>query len=272
MTEREELVFRSGKPRWKGISMNTMKAIKGVALMGATVTPHFFTRKNHDEENSATAGPAACCGSDHQGAVTRVSRRGMPAWRQPLVRLSLMAAFAACLTLTCASALAQEVIHALPGTVASIDTAGKKISIKLDDGSVQIFKEIYGSNAASRLEKTLQAKAIPISGFGKPGEHVILFYYGMGDLCTAVAYKDSGTTPAKQMSGVVSQFEKKQHLLTVVGAASQKKQISLPEQTVVDTPDGVIDGLQFHPSKGDHLEVLWSQGSGQPTALFISES
>ncbi len=74
------------------------------------------------------------------------------------------------------------------------------------------------------------------------------------------------------MSGVVSQFERKQHLLTVTGSASQEKQISLPEQTVVDTPDGVIDGLQFRPSKDDHLEVVWSQADGQPTALFISES
>jgi hypothetical protein len=251
--------------------MNAMIVFEGVAPVGAAIRTGLFTHIRRDEQNVTVASSEARRGFGYRGLV---NRRVVSARRSLLLRLRtwLVAACAVCVSFTPRPASAQEVIHASTGTVASVSTGGKSVSIKLDDGSIRSFKEISDSHDASSLEKTVQAKAIPPGGFGKVGEHVVLFYYGVGDLCTAVAYKDVGAAPSNQMSGVVSQFERKQHLLTVVGTASQKEQISVPEQTVVDTPDGVRDGLQFHPGKGEHLEVIWSQANGSPTALFITQS
>jgi hypothetical protein len=252
--------------------MNARIAIEGAVLSGAAITLGLFALRNRGERNVAAASSKA--GSSNLVHRELVSSRLVPARRPPHVklRLSLVGALVACLLFTCKTASAQEVIHAVSGKVASVSAAGKSVSLKLDDGSIRTFKVTSGAHAASSLEKTVGANAIPASGFDKPSGAVILFYYGVGDQCTAVAYKDAGAAPSSRMSGVVSQFERKQHLLTLVGAASQKEQIALPEQTVVETPEGVIDGLQFRPSKGDHLEVIWLQANGQPTALFISQS
>jgi len=256
------------RPDGEGGRMNAMIAKENAALRGAAIALGLVTERSVVKSHltAACGSGGVHCEPVHGGLVA--------AWRRPgvRIRLSLAASLAACLLLTGRTASAQEVIHALSGKVASSSPAGKSVSLLLDDGSKRTFEVTSGSHAPSSLERALEAKAIPASGLGKPGDPVILFYYGVGDQCTAVAYKDAPAAPASQMFGVVTQFERKQHLLTVVGAGSQKEQIALPEQTVVETPEGVIDGLQFRPSKGDHLEVIWSQANGQPTALFISQS
>ena len=110
---------------------------------------------------------------------------------------------------------AQEVVHALAGTVTYINPTNKTIIINTDDGSEPLFKDMTASNASLDFAKDLRADSTPADTFTKKGAHVIVYYFGDGDERTAVALQDLGGGPLKKISGSVSKFNKHEHLLTI---------------------------------------------------------
>ncbi len=56
-----------------------------------------------------------------------------------------------CFSLATLSATAQEVVHALCGTVRSIDSSAKTITVSTDDGSEGLFRDFPRSNAKQDL-------------------------------------------------------------------------------------------------------------------------
>jgi hypothetical protein len=57
-------------------------------------------------------------------------------------------AFALCLGFSCRAALAQEVVHALTGTVSSVDPTSKTITMFLDSGSQGTFKDMINQKVS----------------------------------------------------------------------------------------------------------------------------
>jgi len=199
-----------------------------------------------------------------------VSRHGVPASARPhqrSVRSSLLI-LVACLC-TFFSVQAQEVIHALSGTVTAVSPSAKTITMKLEDGSTRVFKQMPTSRPALAFDKTLQAQSHPANELKAAGAHVILFYYGYDDSSTAVAFKDIGSDVAKPITGEIADFDRQQHVLTVKEKPQAQKLI-VNEQTVVDTANGAVDGLSYHPSKGRTVLIVASNGEGQRPALFVS--
>ncbi len=165
---------------------------------------------------------------------------------------------------------AQEVIHAVSGTVESINAAGKTITLQLDDGSSRLFKQMPRSTQSMSFDKTLQAQSTAATELHQLGQHVIMFYYGYDDLTTAVAFIDIGQGASKPISGSIAQYDGHQHVLTVKGPAAQLQKIAVTAKTVVDTADGAVDGLNYHPTKGRRILVVASSGGTEQAALFIS--
>ena len=105
-------------------------------------------------------------------------------------------------SLSAFAANAQQVVHALAGTVTYINPTNKTIIISTDDGSEGLFKAMT-SNVSLDFAKELRADSTPADAFTKKGAHVIVYYFGDSDERTAVALQDLGGGPLKKISGTV---------------------------------------------------------------------
>ncbi len=185
-----------------------------------------------------------------------------------------MRAYQVCLLLgVCSSTIfavrAQEVVHALSGTVNAIDPKDKTIDIKTADGSEGMFKDLTKANVPLDFDKAIRSDSIPADGFSKQGVNVIVFYYGDTDVRTVVALRDLGPGPFTRINGTVDKFSKHEHLLVLKDSTGATESFRIDPKTVVEGAFGAIEGDRYDPRKGDQLYVLSAVGNGSPEALFI---
>ena len=166
------------------------------------------------------------------------------------------------------AATAQEVVHALTGTVTSMNP-GKTIEVDTDDGSEVEFKDLTKSNIPLEFEKDLRAQAASADSFNTKGAQVIVYYFGEGDLRTAVALQGLPSGPLKKTIGTVVQFDKRQHLLKVESTAGAVQSFHIDPKTVVETAVGAVGGHRFDPEKRDQVRVTAAPVKGTETALFV---
>jgi len=110
---------------------------------------------------------------------------------------------AACILFVSVAATAQEVVHALTGTVTSIDAAAKTIAIYTDNRSEGFFKDMTNSNTPIEFDKDIRAHATTVDSFKMKNAYVIVFYFGGGDVRTAVALRSLGAGPFSKDTGTV---------------------------------------------------------------------
>jgi hypothetical protein len=106
---------------------------------------------------------------------------------------------------------------------------------------------------------------VPAGTFTKVGAYVVVFYFGI-DTPTAVAIKELGQDPLQKSIGSVADFDRHQHLLTLKTETAPQKLV-LNDETVVDTPDGIVRSADYHPSKGEQLRCFTKPAS--QAALFV---
>src|ERR1700690_1654233 len=85
---------------------------------------------------------------------------------------------AVCLGLTCHGLVAQEVVHALTGTVSSIDSVDKSITVFLDGGSEGVFKDMTNAKTSLSFDKKLHSGATAADAFTTKGAYAIVYYFG----------------------------------------------------------------------------------------------
>ena len=183
----------------------------------------------------------------------------------------------ACTTLACVllpclarTAQAQEVIHALAGTVSVLNPATHTFSLTTEDGSLALFTTTAVKNIPITFSKEVEAQTVAPNAFHTLGAHVLVLYYGVDTVKTAVAIRNLGTAPLVRVAGNVSGFDKHRHAMTVRGDTSAPIDLLVSADTLIDTPNGVVEGLKYHPNKGEHVgAVLQSSPAGQ-TTVFIS--
>ncbi len=171
-----------------------------------------------------------------------------------------------CFSLCPPAATAQEVVHALTGTVTAMNL-GKTIQIDTDDGADVIFKDLTKSNVSLEFDKDLRAQATSADRFNTKGTHVIVYYFGEGDLRTAVALQGLPPGELKKTIGTVVKFDKHQRLMTVESASGSVQSFHITPATVIETSVGAVAGHRFDPQKRDPVRVTAAPGTG--TALFI---
>ena len=72
-------------------------------------------------------------------------------------------------------AIAQEIVHALCGTVTSINSADKTLTLFQDSGSRANFKIMSASSTRIAFDKKIADEATAAKEFEKQGAYVILF-------------------------------------------------------------------------------------------------
>jgi hypothetical protein len=187
-------------------------------------------------------------------------------------RRSLIACvFSVCLGLTCHRAVAQQVIHAITGTVSSIDPADKTITVFLDGGSEGVFKDMTNSKTPTSFDKRILVDSTAVDAFKKKGAYVIVFYFGGRDTRTAVALRSLGPGPFTAVDGTVAKFEGRDHSISVDDKSGATQTFRVTVETVAEGNFGAVDGLKFQAQKGDHVRIVGTSQNGSPTALFVSE-
>jgi hypothetical protein len=168
---------------------------------------------------------------------------------------------------------AQEVVHALTGTVTAISLTSKIIVVKTDDGSDGLFKVLTNANASLDFANRIRAGAIAADAFRKTGTQVLVYYFGTGenDLRTAVALEDLGVSPLVKVRGTVVKLDRHEHLLTIRNPAGVATTFHIDDKTVAETALGVVEGEKCDAQKGDQVRVTATPANGVQTALFIRE-
>lgn len=172
-----------------------------------------------------------------------------------------------CLSSAWLSASAQEIIHARAGQIVATNSTAKTLTLKVADGSIVVFKDVGNPEPAISFNQDVRSKTVPAGTFNKVGAHVVVFYFGF-DAPTAVAIKDLGSETPKRSTGSVANFDRHQHLLTLKSDTAEPQKLVLSDDTVMDTPEGVVKLADFHPNKGEQLRCFTKPES--QVALFVA--
>jgi len=179
--------------------------------------------------------------------------------------------FAGCLSSLAVWAPAQQVVHALTGTVSSTDDATKTLVVFQDNGSEGQFKDMTGAKTHVVIDKKVALESAAPESFKKKGAYVIVFYCGDNEDRTAVALKNLGAGPFTSVEGTVVKYEAKQHSIALQDASGAMQTFKIAADTVAEGYMGVVDGYKFQAQKGDHIRVVGATENGGATALFVRE-
>ena len=175
-----------------------------------------------------------------------------------------------CVSAASVLAPAQQVVHALSGTVNNVNLPEKTITVITDDGSGGTFKAMTDPKTPVEFDKTLRADSTAADAFKKMQTRVIVYYFGEGDVRTVVALRDLGPGPFTKTSGTVVKFEKGEHSFSIKDKAGTLESFKVIRSTVADTGSGAVEGLKFEPGKGDQVQVISTGGNGGAKAVFVN--
>jgi hypothetical protein len=175
-----------------------------------------------------------------------------------------------CFALASRMTTAQEIVHALSGTLSSIDAGDKTITVATDDGSDGTFHLMADAHTSLKFDKGIRSEATAAGDFKTQGAHVVVYYFGAGSGRTVVALKDLGAGPFTTTSGTVVKFDKKEHSLIVKDQTGTTQSFNVVPSTIAETDEGATEGLKFDPRKGEKVIVAAAQASGSSTAVFIN--
>lgn len=185
----------------------------------------------------------------------------------------LRALVKSCLLLSCVafipvSLAAQQVVHALTGTVSSIDKATHSVAVLQDVGGSNVFQNLANSKSHLDFNKKIQAATIAADAFKDDGAYVIVFYYGTDENRTLVALKNLGPGPFASTVGTIKKFERGRSM-DIQDQSGAMQTFKITPDTVGEADLGVIDGAKFQAQSGAKVRIVSAVVDGAPTALFI---
>ena len=175
-----------------------------------------------------------------------------------------------CFALVCLAAPAQQVIHAIVGTISSVDPVAKTFAVNRDNDSPAYFKFSANSKTSVDFDKNARTDVSAADEFKKSGARVIVYYFGDGDVLTAVGLRSLQAGTVTKIVGTVVKLDKRKHLLTIAAKSGVTESFEITQNTVAETGMGAVEGLKFQPEEGDQVRVTASQASGNEIALFIN--
>jgi hypothetical protein len=173
-----------------------------------------------------------------------------------------------CLGLVQPPATAQQVVHALTGTVSAINSGTKTISVFQDNGIQDLFSDATDSKARFSIDKKVALETTAADAFKKAGAYVVVLYYGGDQDRTAVALKNLGSGPFTSVTGMVVKFDGK-HSIAVADESGATQNFKISQDTIGEGYMGAVDGYKFQAQKGDKVRIVGSKDDSGLTALFV---
>ncbi|HEX4286017.1 MAG TPA: hypothetical protein VHZ28_13060 [Terracidiphilus sp.] len=186
-----------------------------------------------------------------------------------LGRVASFFAFVVCLAGFSSAASAQAVVHALTGTVNSIDPAAKTITMFLDNGKQDTFKDMTNSKVSFSADRKMLASTTTPDDLKKQGAYVVVFYFGGSEDRTAVALRGLGAGPFTATTGIVTKFDPHRSL-TVQDNSGAMQTFTLAADTITESGAGAQSALKFQADKGGKVRIVGASKDGSPIALFVS--
>jgi hypothetical protein len=175
---------------------------------------------------------------------------------------------AICFVLVASAAVAQQRVHALSGTITSINSKIRMIEVDTDDGSSGHF-DFLKAGTAIEFDKSVSADATAADKFTADKTHAIVYFVGQGDVRSAVALRSLGDGQLKTTTGTVVRFNRHDHVLIIKGSSGTEESFAIDAKTVADTETGVSQSFKFDFNKGKAVRVTALTTNGNATALLI---
>ena len=183
--------------------------------------------------------------------------------------LSSTCIFAVCIFAASVPSAAQDVIHALTGTVSAIDGASKTITVFQDNGSTGVFTQMSDPKTRISFDKKVAGAVTAAEKFDKSGAYAIVFFFGNSQNPTVVALKSLGAGPFESTVGTVTKVESHNRSISVIDDTGAAHTFKIDQETVAEGAYGVVDGEKLAVNKGAHVRIVSSKAGGDPTALFV---
>jgi len=177
---------------------------------------------------------------------------------------------AICFSLVTTIAFAQQRVHAVSGTVTSINPKIGMIEINTDDGSSGHFKWMKHEGISIDFDKDVKAESTDADKFTATGVHVIVYFFGDGEVRTAVALRVLGNGPFENDKGTVVKVNRHDHLIIIKTGSGADQSFRIDPKTVADTTTGVVEGYKLDFDKGDAVQVTATPAGADKTALLIA--
>jgi hypothetical protein len=183
--------------------------------------------------------------------------------------ISRIGILVACLSLATLAATAQQVVHALVGTVTSINSDTKTISVNTDDGTEGLFKDMSDVKTRIEFDRSVRTDTTAADEFQRSGARVIVYYYGNSDIRTVVALRSLGSGPFTTTIGPVVNFNGGHHTISIKDKSGAVTAFEIDADTVVEGETGAEAGYKFRPEKDDQVHITSKMVNEVPTAVFI---
>jgi hypothetical protein len=163
---------------------------------------------------------------------------------------------------------AQQVVHALTGTVSSIDKAAETVAVLQDVGGSGLFQNPANPKPRVSLDKRIGPGTVAADAFKDNGAYVIVFYYGGSDNRTVVAFKNLGAGPFTSAVGKVTKFERA-HSISIQDDSGAVQTFKINPDTIAESYIGAVDGVKIQVQTGDKVRLVGAVVDGSPVVLFL---
>src|ERR1039458_5253828 len=100
----------------------------------------------------------------------------------PMMNGMKVLVIATCFSVVTSAAMAQEMVHALSGTVVSVNPKIKMTEINTDNGTSGHFEWLKKTGTEINFDKNVRADAVEADKFTDKGAHVIVYFVGDGQV------------------------------------------------------------------------------------------
>jgi hypothetical protein len=177
--------------------------------------------------------------------------------------LALVSAFALTTSLSLA---AQDVVHAVDGTVKKIDSGTKTLVVETKDGTEHTFH--YAGDVTVHGAKDTERGAVDAAHGVAEGSKVAVHYTSVGGKDTAHEIDKIGDDGLKTTDGTVSHIDRGAKTIAVKTADGTEETFRLTDRAAKDTGKDVAEGAD----KSAKVTVYYTEKAGTKTAHFIKSA
>jgi hypothetical protein len=175
-------------------------------------------------------------------------------------------ALAGALALSTALTLAaQDVVHAVDGTVKKIDAGTKTVVVKSEDGTEHTFH--YAKDVTVDGAKDTEKGTMATLGGLKEGSKVAVHYTVVGGKDTAHEIDNISDDGLKATEGTVSHVDKGAKTIAVKTADGTEETFHMTDRAAKDTGKGIAEGAD----KSVKVTVYYTEKAGTKTAHFVKQ-
>jgi hypothetical protein len=160
---------------------------------------------------------------------------------------------------------AQDVVHAVHGTITKVDSASKTIAVKTADGTEHTIKFV-DKTTIHGAEATADAAKDSFHGL-KEGSEVVAHYTVKGTEKTAVEVDKVGKDGMKATEGTVTEIDRGTKVVAVKTADGTVETFKMSDHAVADAGKDIGKGTE----KSAKVTVYYTEESGKKIAHFFEK-